>query len=271
MGGVGVSLPCCVIAKIAWLRAGQNPLSRVRHNKKSLEKMERILHRPVGGGSSSEVDNRVKKTKKSSGGLLVTAVSIALCLILLPILVVNCTLLVKGWLNSSQIPSIGGIFPMIVLSDSMYPEFASGDMIICRVKSPEQVQPGDVISYYDPQSASSAVVTHRVQEVTSDENGPAFRTKGDFNNTEDPVLIPGGNLLGVYSGISIKGMGNVAMFMQSTQGLIVCVALPVVLLVGADVLRRSRYEKQRSKDKEALMAELEELRRMKAAQEKKGE
>ncbi len=206
----------------------------------------------------------MKEQKKSPGSQVVTVVSVILCLILLPVLIVNCTLLIKGWTNSGEIPSIGGVFPMIVLSDSMYPEFASGDLIICHVKSPEQVEVGDVISYYDPQSTASAVVTHRVQSITSEGGGLAFQTKGDFNNSADPVAVPGANLLGVYSGTKIKGMGNVAMFMQSTQGLILCVALPVIALVGVDFLRRSRYEKARSKDKEALMAELEELRRMKA-------
>lgn len=206
----------------------------------------------------------MKKQKKSLGSRMVTVVSVILCLVLLPVLVVNCTLLIKGLVNSEEIPSLGGVFPMIVLSDSMYPEFASGDLIICRVKGPEQVEAGDVISYYDPQSNSSAVVTHRVQSVIAEDGGLAFQTKGDFNNSADPVAVPAENLLGVYSGTRIKGLGNVAMFMQSTQGLIVCVALPVIALVGIDFLRRSRYEKARSKDKEALMAELEELRRMKA-------
>lgn len=213
----------------------------------------------------------MKEKKKSSGSRVVTVVSILLCLILLPILVVNCTLLIKGLIKSDEIPSIGGIFPMIVLSDSMYPEFGSGDLIICHVKAPEQVENGDVISYYDPQSSSSAVVTHRVQSVTTDNGGIAFQTKGDFNNSEDPVLIPSENLLGVYSGTKFRGLGNVAMFLQSTQGLIICVALPVILLVAVDFLRRSRYEKARNQDKEALMAELEELRRMKAQRDAEAE
>lgn len=213
----------------------------------------------------------MKKTKTSSGSRVVTIISVIMCLLLLPILVINCTLLIKGWTNSDEIPSIGGIFPMIVLSDSMYPEFASGDLIICQVKDPEEVQVGDVISYYDPQSTNSAVVTHRVQSITTDENGVAFMTKGDFNNSADPVPVPGQNLLGVYSGTRLKGLGSAAMFMQSTPGLIVCVALPVVLLVGIDILRRRRYEKASQQDKEALVAELEELRRMKAEQDAKAQ
>ena len=57
--------------------------------------------------------------------------------------------------------------------------------------------------------------------------------------------------------------------MQSTPGLIVCIAVPVVLLGGYELLRRAKYEKGKKQDTDALLAELEELRKMKEASEKK--
>ncbi len=55
--------------------------------------------------------------------------------------------------------------------------------------------------------------------------------------------------------------------MQTTPGLIVCVILPMVLLVGYDMIRRRMYEKANQKDTDALLKELEELRRLKAERE----
>ena len=52
------------------------------------------------------------------------------------------------------------------------------------------------------------------------------------------------------------------MFMQSTAGLIICVVLPIILLIGYDVIRRRIYEKNKQSDTDALMAELEALRAM---------
>ncbi len=210
------------------------------------------------------IDNRSKgENHESSDNRALTILGVILCVILLPILTINCTLLIKGALNTDEIPSIGGIFPMIVLSDSMYPEFAEGDLIFCQQIEADQVQLEDVISYFDPASKSGSVVTHRVQEITSDAAGLLFHTKGDFNDSADTTPIPESKLVGVYTGFRIPGAGTVAMFMQTTPGLIVCVALPIVLLVGYDVVRRKMYEKKHAQDKDQLLAELEELRKLK--------
>ena len=50
------------------------------------------------------------------------------------------------------------------------------------------------------------------------------------------------------------------MFMQTTEGLVLCVICPIILLVGYDVIRRRLYERSRKEDTEALLRELEELR-----------
>lgn len=201
-----------------------------------------------------------EKEKSSLGHKILTGIGIILCVILIPILVINCTLIIKSYTNKDQVPSISGIFPMIILTDSMYPEFESGDLIICNTAEPEDIKVGDVICFYDPEGNGTATVTHRVQEViTDDEGNLAWITKGDANNTEDLPTVPAKNLIGVYK-TRLKGLGNVAMFMQTTQGLIICVICPIILLVAYDVIRRRAYEKSKKKDTDALLAELEALR-----------
>ena len=195
-----------------------------------------------------------------------TVLGIILCIILVPILIINLTLLVKSYTNTEEVPSIGGHFPMIVLTDSMYPEIASGDLILCVTVEPEDVKVGDVISFFDPMGSGTAVVTHRVMEITEKDGELSFRTKGDNNNAEDQVAVPEKNLVGLYRS-RIPGAGNIAMFMQTTPGLIVCVVLPIVLLVGYDVLRRRKYDKAKQQDTDALLKELEALRALKAQKE----
>ena len=198
--------------------------------------------------------------KVSVGHRILTVIGAVLCVILIPILVLNCTLILKSYTNKDQVPSIGGIFPMIILTDSMEPEFSSGDLIVCHTIDAEKIQEGDIICFYDPAGNGTTTVTHRVTKVTTDENGNiAWETKGDANNTEDAQLVPAENLVGIYK-THISGMGSVAMFMQTTQGLIICVICPIILLVAYDIIRRRMYEKSKKKDTDALMAELEELR-----------
>ena len=208
----------------------------------------------------STKEAKENEEKVSAGHRILTVVGAVLCIILIPILVVNCTLILKSFTNKDQVPSIGGIFPMIILTDSMEPEFSSGDLIVCHTIDAENVKEGDIICFYDPAGNGTTTVTHRVIKVTTDESGAlAWETKGDANNTEDSTLVPAKNLVGIYQH-HFSRLGNVAMFIQTTQGLIICVICPIILLVAYDVIRRRIYEKSKKKDTDALLAELEELR-----------
>ena len=212
----------------------------------------------------------MSKTTNSKGSdtlhHVLTVVGTVLCIILIPILVINCILIVKSF-TSEEVPNVAGTLPLIVLTDSMYPVIESGDLIICHTAEPEEIAVGDVIAFFDPAGNGSSIVTHRVIEVTEQNGAPAWRTKGDNNNTEDRLSVPADKLVAVYEGTRLAGFGNVALFMQTTPGLIVCVVCPILLLVGYDMIRRRQYEKANKKDTDALMAELEELRRMKAEKE----
>ena len=200
------------------------------------------------------------KEEKTAKDRAFTVLGVILCLILAPILIANITMIVKSYTDSDKVPSFGGYCPFIVLTDSMVPTINGGDLVIDKVVTDAaEIQKGDIISFFDPASRTQSVVTHRVIEITKDENGIAFRTQGDANNTEDDDLIPAKNVVGIYS-FKLGGVGNVVMFMQSTTGLVVCIALPILLIIGYDALRRRKYEKQQQADTDALMKELEELR-----------
>lgn len=208
-----------------------------------------------------------QKEKATTMRKVLTIIGTVLCIILIPILIINCILIVKSF-TSDEVPSVAGTLPLIVLTDSMYPVIESGDLIICHTEDPENIQVGDVIAFFDPAGNGSSIVTHRVIEVTEQNGEIAWRTKGDNNNTEDRLPVVASKLVAVYDGTRLAGFGNVALFMQSTPGLIICVVCPILLLVGYDMLRRRLYEKSNKQDTAQLMAELEELRRMKAEKEK---
>ncbi len=207
------------------------------------------------------------KEKTSTTHKVLTIIGSILCVILIPILIINIMLIAKSYINKDEVPSIGGTFPLIVLTDSMVPEIYSGDLIICKTADAEDIEVNDVISFFDPAGNGTSIVTHRVIEIIEDDGEIFFRTRGDNNNTEDKELVPAENLVGVYK-MRIAGAGHIAMFMQSTAGLIICVVLPIILLVGYDIIRRRIYEKNNKQDTDALLAELEALRAEKAEKEK---
>ena len=211
--------------------------------------------------------NNQTSTAEDKKQKVLTIIGAILCVILVPILIVNLTLIIKSYVNEDEVPGIGGYSPMIVLTDSMLPEISSGDLIIAKKIDPKEVKVGDVISFFDPAGNGTSVVTHRVIEIVEDKGETKWRTRGDNNNTEDKVLVPFENLVGIWQGTRIAGGGNVAMFLQTTPGLIICVVCPVVLLVGYDMLRRKKYDQAKQQDTDALLAELEALRAMKAEKE----
>ena len=206
----------------------------------------------------------MENVKEENGTVhkVLTIVGTVMCVILVPILIFNLTLIVKSLVKPEEVPDAAGFMPLIVLTDSMYPDIKSGDLIICKTIDAEEVRTGDVISFFDPAGSGTSIVTHRVVEVKND-GGLSFTTKGDANNVADEMPVPAEKLVGVYK-TRIPGAGNIAMFMQTTPGLLVCVLLPLVLLVGYDTLRRRRFNKKQDEDTAALRAELEALRAEKA-------
>lgn len=203
------------------------------------------------------------QNKNSRLHLALTIIGWVLCILLIPMLIINCTLLVKGILNEEEVPDIAGVMPLIVLTDSMDPQIKSGDLIFCNTIDAEDVEVGDVISFFDPAGNGTSVVTHEVIEIVIEDGVRSFRTKGINNNTEDRKLVPSESVFAEYTGFRIPGAGNIALFMQSSTGLLICVVLPIILLVGYDFIRRRIYEKSQTDDVEALKAELEALRAMK--------
>lgn len=226
---------------------------------------------------AKENTSEKEPAKKSNKAL--TIVGIILCVIMLPILIVNVTMIIKSYTNPEKYPTFAGYTMMIVLSPSMEDTIMTGDLIVVKTAEPDDIkgesatgaQDGDIISFFDPDSEKQSVLTHRCVEVTTDKDGKlAFKTKGDNNVSEDMSLAPADNLIGTYI-TRVPGAGNVAMWLQTTPGLIVCVAVPIVLLVAYDLIMKKRYDKTKKKDTDALLAELEALRAQQAESENQEE
>lgn len=202
------------------------------------------------------------KEQTSVGHKIGAVIGTILCILLVPILVINITLIIRSFTNPDKVPNVGKFFPLIVLTDSMYPDIQSGDLIFCHTEEPENIQVGDVIAFFDPAGNGTSIVTHSVAEVTQVNGQTAWITRGIANNADDAMPVPADKLVGVYR-MRIPDLGNVVMFMQTTAGLIVCVVCPILLLLGWDIIRRRRYERRKQADTDALLQELEELRAQK--------
>jgi len=182
--------------------------------------------------------------------------------------------------------SIFGHKAFIVLSDSMSAtDFDAGDLILVKEVDPTTLQPGDIISYASQNEENyGQTVTHKIRRLTTNANGdPGFITYGTTTDTDDETVVTYPFILGKYS-FSLPKVGTFFQFLRTTQGYIVCILVPFLLLIlyqGLNCVRIFRMYKaeqmaelQAEKDaleaqrkqSEAMMAQLLEMKQQMAAQ-----
>lgn len=146
------------------------------------------------------------------------------------LLLVSALLLVLI-LNVPQV--IGADQSYVVLSDSMEPTYSAGDVVIIESVSPEEIDEGDVITFYRP-NAQDSRITHRVIDIEQREQQLYFKTKGDANEETDAHSIPASQVVGrVWFDIPYVGYG--LLFARSQAGIALLVMVPAGLLILAEV------------------------------------
>ena len=203
--------------------------------------------------------------KKNIGHIIATVIGIVLCAILLPIVLINMTLVIKGYVKKDEVPTVFGMAPMVVQSGSMYPLIEVDDLIVTKKISADKIVagakdaevPGTVIAYLLKKDGKEVIITHRVIEITTAEDGTRqFVMQGDANNTPDDMKVHESQVVGEYS-MRIKGAGRIALFMTKPFGMMLFVFLPLVLFVLYDAIRRALYSKKQRKMEQERIAGLE--------------
>lgn len=177
-----------------------------------------------------------------------TIVGIVLCVLLLPFVIVNMTLMVHTMLHPELPPNFLGYTPLVVESGSMSPFFETDSLVIVHNIGEEEaaaLETGTVICF----KSGSVYVTHRIVGTETSEDGqPLYVTQGDANNTPDTQRVAPEQVLGTYV-THINGMGGFVLFMQTPTGMICCVILPLALIVSAFWLSSKLADWQRRKAK----------------------
>src|SRR6266852_987524 len=175
-------------------------------------------------------------TKPQLARRILTGLQVVAALVLLGLVV----LLLAG-----TAPSVLGYESFVVYSGSMEPAIMTGDIAVVGPVKAGQLKIGDVITFRTPANPE-VVVTHRLVMLETDPAGHLmFQTKGDANDIVDQVQVEQSALLGrvVYS---LPRLGYMIDFSKRTEGKLLFIALPGLLLAG-DYLR----EKLRRRDKRA--------------------
>lgn len=146
------------------------------------------------------------------------------------------------------LPKFVGMTPLAVLSGSMEPTYHVGSLIYVKDADPEAVQVGDPITF---KISDDTMVTHRV--VAIDQEAKTFQTKGDANDNVDGGAVAYENLVGKPV-FTIPYMGYLAVYANTTTGMIITVTIILVILILTflpDFLMKGDDEEEKAEKKEA--------------------
>lgn len=123
-------------------------------------------------------------------------------------------------------PALLGHRVYIVESGSMSPTLPVDSMIIVKELAKKDVRVGDIITYYG--NDQNVRVTHRVVEVL--EGSKSFITRGDANNTNDPMPLMGDRIIGKVV-FKISHMGKVFRALGTKLGIAIIISMIVVKVI----------------------------------------
>ncbi len=195
-----------------------------------------------------EREGKMQKIKK--------AISIIVILILIPILLISIVILIDSHTHPNEVPSFFGWKPFIVLSGSMETQISAGDIVVVKEIDTNELKKGDIIAFKD----GNIVITHRIDEVTEIDGKTQYITKGDNNNTQDIGYVSPEQIEGVFK-FKVSRLGNLAMFIQTPLGMIVCLSIPIIIII----LLQTADSK---KEKEELISKLNKQSKMEEEIEK---
>lgn len=146
-------------------------------------------------------------------------------------LVLAVFVLMGLYIVTSNFSVFSGLRSFLVQSGSMEPAIMTGDIII--IHHQDSYLKNDVITFHSP---DGRVVTHRIAEITQDNDKPHFLTKGDANRSQDEDYITQSQIIGKVS-LVIPKLGYLVVFGKSLPGLIILAIIPAALFILDELLK----------------------------------
>ncbi|MFD5826335.1 signal peptidase I [Lentzea sp. NPDC060358] len=117
-----------------------------------------------------------------------------------------------------------------VLSPSMEPEFAPGDLLVTRAVPVSELRVGDVVVLPRPDVAGQRYA-HRVIDLQTRSGEPVVRTKGDANESADPQALRITSPTVPVAVANVPVVGRIALLGRDTG-----VRIALIVVIGGLVL-----------------------------------
>lgn len=171
-------------------------------------------------------------------------VSVALYIIIIPIIIVNFTLIIKSFINPNKIPEFLGYKNFIIVSESMEPTIMVGDAIFIKEVPEKEIKINDIISFHDGESIN----THRVIGISEENGVKSYKTKGDNNKNEDKEKVNYSQIEGKYQ-FKISNFSTFSKILQSKITLIILILLVIINTYYARRLKKKKIERKAKRKK----------------------
>lgn len=140
--------------------------------------------------------------------------------------------------------AMGTTSPLVVVtSESMETTLYRGDLLILQARPQEDIRLLDIIVYQDTEWHTDGPIVHRVVEIQIVNGTYHYYTKGDNNDARDPYERTYDEIIGVVVG-RIPAVGHVSLFLRTTEGFIMIIALFVVILVVPEFICKDDEEEE---------------------------
>lgn len=219
------------------------------------------------------------KARPSVGSIIGTVLLAVLCVILIPLLAVNITLIVKGALYPDELTDVFNIAPVAIDNPYMEGEgegcFNKGALVFIKTFDTDEerqaVKQGDVVAFRWLEDDGSVNFTvYRILGVTRDEEtGLITSVSVRADNVPEgegtaPIPVEIGDVVGILNG-SVDHLGAFAMFLMQPLGVLLFVGVPVVIYVVVDIIRITIHNRKvRKAESDELRDKDEEIARLRA-------
>ena len=163
---------------------------------------------------------------------------------------------------AGQVPQVLGYSVFRVMTGSMEPEIREDSLLLVKKTPPEDIAPGDVISFFSPDPMlEGAVNTHRVVRIEKENGRIQFITKGDANVIEDTYPVDASALVG-RAVFKSYGLGRVVSLLANPLvfGIIILLPLLIILLMNLYRAVRIAADIAKKEEEEAVRQALEEIK-----------
>jgi len=155
---------------------------------------------------------------------------------------------------TGEAPQVAGYRLQIIDNEGISPDIEAGSLAFVRKVDLEEIGVNDLITFRSPDDLN-LLVTRRVVEVTGDDN-LQFITSGGDHQLNDFGPVPAQNVVGRVTG-SVPYLGYFLDYAQTSQGLILFIFIPGVIIIGYEVsqiiihLSRKKNGRKNKKNKKA--------------------